>query len=161
MKKIIFSFLALTMLVSCDLKFRKNDERIRALGQMQQTDADFAEMASTQGYRKAFLEYMEDEAILLRDNHMPIIGADAVQFISNVNDTSFKINWEPLGGDVAASGDLGFTYGTYRLETETEKQEGTYITVWRKQKDGRWKYILDSGTQGLAPPVDSSAAPAE
>jgi ketosteroid isomerase-like protein len=90
-----------------------------------------------------------------------MIGADAVQFISSINDTSFRISWEPMGGDVAESGDMGFTYGTYLLQTDTEKQEGTYITIWRKQKDGTWKYILDGGTQGLQPTVDSLAAPAE
>jgi ketosteroid isomerase-like protein len=161
MKKILALLCIVSLLGACDLKFRKNDERIKSLSQMQQTDVDFAQLASEQGYRKAFMQYMEDEAILLRDNYMPIIGADAVQYISSINDTSFRISWEPMGGDVSVSGDMGFTFGTYLLQTETEKQEGTYITVWRKQKDGTWKYVLDSGTQGLRPPVDSVGAAAE
>jgi ketosteroid isomerase-like protein len=161
MKTLACLLTGLLLLSACNLQFRKNDERIKALSQMQQTDVDFAQLASEQGYRKAFLQYMEDEAILLRDNHMPIIGADAVQFISSVNDSSFKISWEPMGGDVSVSGDMGFTYGTYLLKTDTEKQEGTYITIWRRQQDGSWKYVLDGGTQGLQMPVDSLAAPAE
>jgi len=151
------TFLALLMLslFSCDLAFRKNDDRINALNAMQQTDVDFAQMAEEKGFRKAFMEYMEEEAILLRDNHMPIIGADAVQYISSINDSSFNITWEPQGGDVAASGDMGFTYGLYQLKTETEEQRGTYITIWRKQKDGKWKYALDAGTQGLEQPEEN------
>jgi ketosteroid isomerase-like protein len=149
------------LLSACNLSFRKNDERIKALSRMQQTDVDFALMASQQGYRKAFLAYMEDDAILLRDNHMPIIGADAVEYVSSINDSSFTISWEPMGGDVAASGDMGFTYGTYLLKTDTEKQEGTYITIWRRQQDGSWKYVLDGGTQGLEPPVPVESEPAQ
>ena len=151
-----FSFLAITLLflISCNLSFRKNDARINALNSMQQTDVDFAQMAEDKGFRKAFLEYMDDEAILLRDNYMPIIGADAVQYISSINDSTFTISWEPQGGDVAESGDMGFTYGLYLLKTETEEQRGTYVTIWRKQKDGKWKYALDGGTQGVAEPVE-------
>jgi ketosteroid isomerase-like protein len=91
---------------------------------------------------------------------MPIIGADAVQYVSSINDSSFSISWEPIGGDVSESGDMGYTYGTYLLKTDTEKQEGTYITIWRRQKDGSWKYVLDGGTQGLEPAVTDSTATA-
>jgi ketosteroid isomerase-like protein len=139
----------LFFLLSCDFSFRKNDARINALNAMQQTDVDFARMAEDNGFRKAFLEYMEEDAVLLRDNHLPFIGAVAVQYISSINDSSFNISWEPQGGDVAESGDMGYTFGLYQLKTETEVQSGTYITVWRKQKDGKWKYVLDAGTQGL------------
>jgi ketosteroid isomerase-like protein len=86
---------------------------------------------------------------------MPIIGADAVQYISSINDSSFKISWEPQGGDVAEAGDMGYTFGLYQLKTETEEQRGTYITIWRKQKDGKWKYVMDAGTQGLEQPIEN------
>lgn len=147
--KFIFLVLMMFFLFSCDFSFRKNDARIKALNAMQQTDVDFAQMAEDKGFRKAFMEYMEENAVLLRDNHMPIIGADAVQYISSINDSSFTISWEPQGGDVAEAGDMGYTFGLYQLKTETEEQRGTYITIWRKQKDGKWKYVLDAGTQGL------------
>jgi ketosteroid isomerase-like protein len=161
MRRPVYFLLVLVLFSACDLKFRKDDARIKALSQMQQTDADFALMAKEQGFRKAFLEYMEEEAILLRDNHLPIIGADAIRYITSIDDSSFQISWEPEGGDIAASADMGFTYGIFLLKAGTEEQRGTYITVWRKQPDGRWKYVLDSGTQGLEPPAtDSTAAEA-
>lgn len=147
--RFIFPVLMMVFLSSCDFSFRKNDARIKALNAMQQTDVDFARMAEDSGFRKAFLEYMEEDAVLLRDNHMPIIGADAVQYISSINDSSFTVSWEPQGGDIAEAGDMGYTFGLYQLKTETEEQRGTYITIWRKQKDGKWLYVLDAGTQGL------------
>jgi ketosteroid isomerase-like protein len=153
--RFIFPVLMMVFLFSCDFSFRKNDARIKALNAMQQTDVDFARMAEDNGFRKAFLEYMEEDAVLLRDNHMPIIGADAVQYISSINDSSFNISWEPQGGDIAEAGDMGYTFGLYQLKTETEEQRGTYITIWRKQKDGKWKYVLDAGTQGLEVPGEN------
>jgi ketosteroid isomerase-like protein len=148
--RFFFPFFLLVSMSSCkDLNFRKNDDKINALNAMQQTDVDFSQMAAEKGFRKAFMEFMEEDAILLRDNHMPIIGADAVDYISSINDTTFTISWETQGGDISESGDMGFTYGIYYLKTESEAQNGTYVTIWRKQKDGKWKYVLDAGTQGL------------
>ncbi|MEO5648249.1 MAG: hypothetical protein ABIQ56_07780, partial [Chitinophagaceae bacterium] len=101
------------------------------------------------GMKKAFLEYIEDEGILLRPNHMPIIGADAIDFLSQVNDSSFTLTWEPKGSDVATSADLGFTYGVYKLEQADTVLYGTYVSIWKKQKDGKWKWVLDTGNDGI------------
>lgn len=143
------SILLLMALCGCgELDFPKKDERAARLDELLQTDADFAEMARDQGYRKAFMEYMDDDAVLLRDNYLPILGGDAVRYVNSMNDSSFSVDWSPQAGDVSSSGDLGFTYGVYELRTDTERQTGTYVTVWRRDKEGRWKYVLDAGTQG-------------
>jgi ketosteroid isomerase-like protein len=26
---------------------------------------------------------------------------------------------------------------------------GTYVSIWKKQPDGKWKFILDSGNEGI------------
>ena len=141
--------LSLFVFLSCDLSFRKEDARVKALNEMKQTDVDFANLAKEEGFRKAFLEYMAEDGILLRDNRGPIIGADAIQYVSSINDSTFKLDWELEGGDVSTSGDMGFTYGLYTLTGDSTQQEGTYITVWRKDADGKWKFLLDASTQGL------------
>ena len=57
MKRITFFALStLFFLASCDLQFRKQDERIKALSRMQQTDVDFSLMAEKEGYRKVVRE---------------------------------------------------------------------------------------------------------
>lgn len=96
----------------------------------------------------AFLEFMEDDAVLLRNNYLPIVGADAVKFVTAFNDSTFTIKWDPQGGDVSESEDMGYTWGIYTLTTQAGKQSGTYLTVWRKQKDGRWRFTIDASTQG-------------
>lgn len=145
----ILCLIALSFLSGCvSLDFKKEDERAGRLDELLQTDADFAETAREQGYRKAFTEYMDDDAVLLRDNHLPIIGGDAVRYVNSMNDSTFTVDWSPQAGDVSSSGDLGFTYGVYELRTDTERQTGTYVTVWRRNKEGRWRYVLDAGTQG-------------
>lgn len=135
--------------ISCDLQFRKNARRINALNEMQQTDVDFSNRSKEAGMKKAFLEYIEPDGMLLRPNRMPVTGADAIVLITSLNDTSVMLTWQPLGADVAASADMGYTYGIYRLEAGDSVQRGTYVTIWKKQEDGRWKFVLDAGNEGV------------
>lgn len=140
---------ALLLLSACgEQDAARRDGRAEVLDELLQTDADFAEMAREKGYRKAFMEYMDDDAVLLRDNYLPILGGDAVRYVNSMNDSTFTVDWSPQAGDVSSSGDLGFTYGVYELRTDTERQTGTYVTVWRRDAQGRWRYVLDAGTQG-------------
>ena len=101
---------------------------------------------------KAFLFYIADDGVLLRNNSFPEKGKETLaKRFSGRTDTTFILSWEPLFEKISECGDLGYTYG---LHTSTDKLTGeitggTYITIWQKQKDGSWKFVLDTGTQGL------------
>jgi ketosteroid isomerase-like protein len=63
------------------------------------------------------------------------------------------LSWNPLFEKISENGDLGY----YGIHTTLEKAsgevtKGTYITIWEKQTDGNWKFVLDTGTQGLPDP---------
>ena len=50
--------------------------------------------------------------------------------------------------DVAASGDLAYSYGDYQFSALNENNEpveasGIFHTVWKRQSDGSWKYVWD------------------
>jgi ketosteroid isomerase-like protein len=52
---------------------------------------------------------------------------------------------------VAQSGDLGFTVGnaefTGKLDDGTPVlRHSKYFTVWKKQRDGTWRYVVDGGS---------------
>jgi ketosteroid isomerase-like protein len=120
-----------------------------AMKQIIKTDSMFSAMSKNAGMRKAFIEFIADEGVLLRPNHLPIVGADAIEFLSQASDSSSSVlSWEPLGGDVSTGGDLGFTYGIYELRVTDTSFTGTYVSIWKKQPDGKWKFVLDSGNDG-------------
>ena len=83
----------------------------------------------------------------------PIIGANAIDFLSQVNDSSYTLTWSPAGAGIATSEDLGYSYGIYKLELKDTVLRGTYVSIWKKQKDGTWKFILDSGNEGIGSPA--------
>jgi ketosteroid isomerase-like protein len=142
----LFIFSSL-FLISCKQKTNlvksiSPDEIIKA-------DEAFSEMSRKTGMKKAFLEYIDNEGILLRPNHPPIAGADAIDFLSQINDSSYTLTWTPGGGEMATSANLGYTYGIYKLEMKDTVLRGTYVSIWKKQQDGKWKFVLDSGNPGI------------
>ncbi|MFT3702521.1 MAG: nuclear transport factor 2 family protein [Agriterribacter sp.] len=147
-KHLCIAALVMLLLTACkDYRFKKEEERIKALNEIQQTDVDFSNRSKEAGMKKAFLEYMRNDGVLLRPGRMPIIGASAVEFISNVNDTSFSLTWQPQGADVSQSADMGYTYGIYSMKMGDSLFKGTYVTIWQKE-DGKWKFSLDTGNEG-------------
>ncbi|GAB3577312.1 hypothetical protein GCM10027345_14900 [Hymenobacter daeguensis] len=70
-----------------------------------------------------------------------------------------KMTWYPVLADAAQSGELGYTTGPWtQLQNGRPDLAGEYVTVWRKQLDGRWKFAVNMTIEriGAAP-----AQPAE
>jgi ketosteroid isomerase-like protein len=67
-----------------------------------------------------------------------------------------SLTWTPVHGDMAASGDLGYTYGTYVFKHKDQTGKivadyGKYTSIWKKQKDGSWKVVVDMGNSSPPP----------
>jgi ketosteroid isomerase-like protein len=122
-------------------------------GDLLKTDLAFAELSEQKGRNQAFIAYAAENATFLRPYSMPVTGRDTIiNLFKEHPDTGYTLTWVPIRADVARSGDLGFTYGTYSLDVKNiGKEEGTYCTVWKKDKDHNWKFVLDTGNSGLKP----------
>lgn len=62
----------------------------------------------------------------------------------------FNLTWKATRADVAASGDLGYTAGTYEMTLNSPGgapavEKGKYQTQWKKI-DGAWKVVVDGGS---------------
>jgi ketosteroid isomerase-like protein len=160
MKK--FSFFAIIALAACNAPSTQNStsnsSAMKTLNldsmkkDVMQADIDFSSMSASKGRNAAFLTYMDKNCVMLRPNSLPIKGRDTVSKIfASRPDTGFTLTWTPLYADVAASGELGYTYGTFFVRSKSDSGEGTYCTVWRKDSTGKWKYVMDTGNDGLKP----------
>ena len=118
---------------------------------MMKADTDFSELSEAKGMKNAFLEFIDSNGVLLRPDTLPIIGADAVDYLIAQNDTAYSLIWKPTGGKIAESGELGYTYGVYELHPHAKDTllYGTYVSIWKKQADGKWKFVLSSGNEGV------------
>jgi ketosteroid isomerase-like protein len=120
-----------------------------AMDDMVNTDKAFSEASAKEGMKKAFLAYVADEAVLLRPGYMPIVDGDVIKFLNAQEDTSFNMTWEPHGADIAAANDMGYTYGVYTVKARDTILKGTYLSIWKKEEDGKWKFVLDTGNSGV------------
>ncbi|MEO9146905.1 MAG: nuclear transport factor 2 family protein [Ginsengibacter sp.] len=145
-------FLIMIFIVaSCDNLIPANNQKKISLSsdEILNTDMAFSTMSRQVGMKKAFLEYIGNEGVLLRPGHPPLSGADAIDFLSQLNDTAYTLTWKPSRGEISQSGDIGYTYGIYELNTKDTVYKGTYVSIWKKQNDGSWKLALESGNEGI------------
>lgn len=151
MKKLLFILPALSFffLLSTSCKQKNNLPKKKSTEEIIKADEAFSDLSKKEGMKKAFIEYIDNDGVLLRPGRPPIIGANAIDFLSQVNDSSYTLTWSPAGAGIAASDDLGYSYGIYKLELKDTVVRGTYVSVWKKQKDGKWKFVLDSGNEGI------------
>jgi ketosteroid isomerase-like protein len=118
-----------------------------------ETDIEFAKASVAKGAAEAFAAYLADDAMQMPAGGNPVVGKKA--FLEGMG-SGYVLSWEPKKAEVAKSGELGWTWGTYELHTKDAEGKpvvryGKYVNVWRKQKDGRWRVILDMGNTSPAP----------
>ena len=152
MNKSLFFIIMVMMVASCKTPIKKGSKADAfAKMEMMNTDREFSKMSEEKGMKNAFIQYIDSNGVLLRPNRLPIAGADAIDYLIQQNDTDYTLTWEPSHGTVAQSGELGYTYGIYALRPSKKDTViyGTYVSIWKKEKDGTWKYVLDSGNEGI------------
>ena len=116
---------------------------------MTNADIAFSDLSRQNGMKAAFLHYIDSSGVLLRPGHFPIVGKDAQEYLQKINDSSFSLTWKPQSAELAASGDLGYTYVLYTYHDKDTSFGGTYVSIWKKQADGSWKFVLDTGNPGV------------
>ena len=132
---------------SCDQK--KTTTQQSSTYEILAADMAFSDMSRQVGMKKAFLQYIDNEGTLLRPDHMPVVGADAIDLLSVLSDTAYTLSWKPLKAEIARSGEMGYTYGVYQLILPDTTLNGTYVNIWKKENDGEWKFVLNSNNSGL------------
>lgn len=110
------------------------------VGEVVAAERAFARAARTDGVNAAFLRYSAPEAILFKPRPelaRPALEANPLPPI--------PLEWWPAYAGIAASGDLGFTTGPYVAGSGERRGHGWYFTIWRRQPDGSWRWIVDHG----------------
>ncbi|MEZ5359304.1 MAG: DUF4440 domain-containing protein [Candidatus Zixiibacteriota bacterium] len=143
---ILFAVIAACVLFGCN-EAPMDIEKLKT--ELKQVDLDFSAMSVEQGMKAAFDYYMDDNAVMYRPQAQVFQGREAILPLFPAG-TEHKLEWEPTFADVAQSGDIGYTLGKYVYSYTNEKGElqqstGHYVTIWKKQADGSWKYVFDTG----------------
>ncbi|QYM79450.1 DUF4440 domain-containing protein [Horticoccus luteus] len=146
--------------VACGVGLRATDVGTPR-AELLQADEAFCTLAAHDGVRAAFLAYAAPDCIFLDTQPFALRGSAAVTARFREWKDG-KLTWKPAFAEVEPHGKLGYTWGTWLYEAtsagaETKRATGKYVTIWKRQPDGSWKYVLDTGvTDPLAAAVNAA-----
>src|SRR5215208_5294117 len=82
-----------------------------------------------------FVAYFASGASIYPPSMPVVTGGEAIRktFTEMSAAPGFALSWVPTKADVSASGDIGYTAGTYQMSMGGTAEKGKYITVWKKQ----------------------------
>jgi len=118
------------------------------LQDMVKTEQAFSRMAAEKNARDAFMEFIADDGLLFRPT--AVNGKEWMrQHPVPPSDKHPLLAWQPGFASMAAAGDLGFTTGPWEFKGDVKDEKpsgfGHFVTLWKKQADGSWKFVVDLG----------------
>lgn len=151
MKKLI-CLAVLLAFVSVGFSQKAGDDS--ALQSMVKTERAFAAMSEEKGIRESFMAYIADDGILFRPT-----AVKGKQWMTEhplpASDKRPLLSWQPTFADMARSGDMGYTTGPWEYKENIHDAKpvafGNFLTVWKKQADGTWKFAIDLGISNPQP----------
>jgi len=128
-----------------------------ATRELLKTDRAWSTLAAANGPVDSVVAYWTSDARVILAGQPVLVGTDAIRqmIVGTRSIPGFHISWTPDSAVISPSGDFGYTYGTNRITApdstgKLRTAEGRYITVWRKEPDGRWRCSADISNEGPA-----------
>ncbi|SRR6266540_2845552 len=160
MNKKLFGFASLTLLVSFLFICTTSAADTKAIEQaLRDLDAQWSAAAGAKDLEKTVAFYSED-AVVLPTNAPAATTKDAIRntWKDLLASPGLTISWKTTKVEVARSGDIAYTTGTYELTMNgpTGKlvpDHGKYVEVWKKQADGKWNVAVDIWNSDISLPL--------
>lgn len=134
---------------------RAQDSKPATPETLRQLEAGLMKAAAEKG-AEGYMAYYAEDAVEVPNGEDAIQGkANIAKTMGFLDDKRNRLTWTPVGADMSASGDLGYTWGTYEFRSPDKDGKltvdyGKYASIWKKQKDGSWKVVLDMGNASPA-----------
>jgi len=104
----------------------------------------------------AFVASWEPTGSVMVVNSPVATGTEAVRavFAPFFALPGFHCGWEPTKVEVARSGELAYSTGSYTTgytdpQGKAVEDRGSYLTVWRKDAGGKWRVVFDTFASAL------------
>jgi ketosteroid isomerase-like protein len=159
MKKLLF--LALLLLTPLALPAAIDKEKIKK--EVAAMEDAFCAMAAEKGLLAAFSHFAAPDVAFLDTDPRKFRGPDAVRERMGTDQPGVKLTWSASFTDVSDDGTLGYNYGRYESRRPSPDGKevvrgGWFLTIWKKQPNGSWRYVMDNGTPDRPPAPPKPAA---
>lgn len=142
-------FILFICLMACRTSSVQNQQQLSR--EIWSADSTMSALAADLGFNTAVLRFADSSIVKLSEGKLPIIGIHQFATSFDAAQDIKSIAWTPQFADVAASGELGYTWGNWTLNLPDTNYYGKYFTVWKKNNIGEWKVVLDGGNSSPAP----------
>ena len=124
----------------------------------------FCAMAKEKGINNAFAHFAAPDVAFIDTDPRKFRGPAAVQERMGPDQPGVALTWSAYFTDVSDDGTLGYNYG--RFESRRPGRDGQevvrggwFLSIWKRQPDGAWKYVMDTGVPDRPVPPAPPAAP--
>ena len=120
-------------------------DSVVVLREIFRTEGAFADSVGTIGVARAFVLFAAPTVGKFAGPVKFVFGPSGIATLNEGAPPGAGPAWEPQAGSVAGSQDLGFTYGPAwnRQAPRPAEIPGKYFTIWQRQPDGQWRYVID------------------
>ena len=133
-----------------------------ALRSMVESERAFSRASVERGISAAFVAFSADDGVIFRNTPL-----NSKKFWTERGQVPGVLTWQPAYADIARAGDLGYTFGPWEFRQKSLEDKpaghGHFVTVWRRQPDGSWKFAADIGVSHpplpTVPPLRLAPAP--
>ncbi len=153
MRKALFVLLFLSLLAPAALTQKKTPDRDASLRSLIEAERAFASLSEAKGVKESFVANLADDGILFRPR--PVAGK---KWMEERPARPGMLTWRPAFADVARADDMGYTTGPWEFRPKSLDEKpvafGHFVTVWKRQADGKWKVAVDLGIGHPEPPPE-------
>jgi len=110
--------------------------------------------ADSGGPGGAFSRWIAEDGMMLGARAEPVRGPEQARQAFATFPATGHFAWAPIEAltQSAADGSLGFTIGEARIApSPAAVTYSKYLTVWRRERDGRYRWVFDTGSDRPAP----------
>ena len=112
--------------------------------ELKKADRDWAKATAARNIDK-FMSFIGDDAYMCDLTGKWMHGKDTIKadWTKALADPTFKLTWTVESADVSSDGGMGYTRGSFQGSQGAKPFSGSYATVWKKHKDGKWRVAVD------------------
>jgi ketosteroid isomerase-like protein len=152
------------LLVPCVI-FGATPDKEKLKVELAKMEDAFCTMAKEKGVLAAFEYFAAPDVAFIDTDPAKYRGIEAVRRRLGPDKPGVTITWSAQFTDISDDGTLGYNYGRYEVRApgpdgKEQSSTGYFLTIWKRQPDGTWRYVMDNGAPDKKP-APATTAPAQ
>jgi ketosteroid isomerase-like protein len=158
------SLLLATVLALAGPLSAAHPDREKLKAQVAAMEDAFCQMAREKGVLVAFEHFAAPDVAFIDTDPRQFRGIAAVKQRMGSFPAGATLTWSATFTDVSDDGTLGYNWGRYEIrgkgpDGQERVSTGYFLTIWKRQADGSWKYVMDAGAPDRPVPKTEQPKP--